>query len=89
MDQHAMGLLQVFAKACPRTLLRHDDWQRLYEFTLHVHRQRVVPTTRTVRDYLITQGCSLQKASWLSNQFGHFCALLRLYDGQKNKRDNS
>jgi len=87
MDMTARKLLEAFSVACPKTL-REEDWQRLYAFTLHVHRRHIVPTNRTVRDYLISQGCSLQKASWLSNQFHHLSDILKLYD-EKDHSESS
>jgi len=39
MDITAMQLLHDFAKACPRLSLDQEAWQRLYRFTLDVHRR--------------------------------------------------
>ena len=82
MDITAMQLLHDFAKACPRLSLDQDAWQRLYRFTLDVHRRGLNTHPRAIRDYLVKHGCSLQKASWVSGQYQHFTELLTLYDQQ-------
>jgi hypothetical protein len=82
MDEAAEKLLKHFAEACPTASLSSDDWRRLYRFTLDIHRRRLHTHHRTVRDYLLTHGCSPQKASWLSAQYHHFMELLALYDRQ-------
>jgi len=86
MDEKATQLLQAFVEACPRRFLRSDDWERLYAFTLYVHGQRLGPAVKTVRDYLMAHGCSLQKASWVSAEYKHFAELLTLYDQHKVSR---
>jgi hypothetical protein len=89
MDQHARALLQVFARACSNAVLQSDDWQKLYDLVLYVHQHRVVSPTRMVREYLVTQGCSLQKASFLSNQYDRLHTILRLYDEQRSRTAKS
>ena len=85
MDQAAEQLLKQFAQVCRTGTLHSEDWQRLYAFTLHVHRRHLNTHHRTVRDYLIMQGCSLQKASWVSGQYLRFAELLGFYDRQRGK----
>ena len=83
MDKTAIQLLHDFAKvACSRVSLKEDDWQRLYCFTLDVHRRGLNTHPRAIRDYLVKHGCSLQKASWVSGHYQHFTELLTLYDQQ-------
>ncbi len=79
----ALQLLHDFAKRGPQSPTDQDAWQQLYAFTLDVHRRGVKMKSRMVREYLISHGCSLQKASWLSGQYQHFMELLSLYDHQK------
>ena len=85
MDKTAMQLLHDFAKASSRLSLDQDAWQRLYRFTLDVHRRGLNTHPRAIRDYLVKHGCSLQKASWVSGQYLRFAELLALYDTQRGK----
>jgi hypothetical protein len=82
MDITAMQLLHDFARACPRVSFDEDAWQHLYRFTLDNHRRALSIDKRTVRDYLVKHGCSLQKASWVCSHYQHFTELLTLYDQQ-------
>jgi len=63
--------------------LEQDDWQRLYRFTLDVHRRRLNTHPRAIRDYLVNHGCSRQKASWVSGHNLRFAELLGFYDRQR------
>ena len=83
MDQAAETLLKHFVQVCHNVTLSPEDWRRLYRFTLDNHRRSLNTDHRTVREYLVKQGCSLQKASWLSAQYQHFTELLTLYDQQR------
>ncbi len=83
MEKKAQQLLKDFAAVCSAVTLRPDDWPRFYALTVHVHRHHLHIDPRTVRDYLVNQGCSLQKASWLSAQYQHFLELLAWYDQHK------
>jgi hypothetical protein len=83
MDEHVTKLLTGFAHVCTTATLEPDDWQRLYEVVLDAHERRVVPAPHIVKDFMIAQGCSHQKAGFLSNQYEHFCNILRLYDERK------
>jgi hypothetical protein len=80
MDEAAKYLLNQFAQVCLNPMLCPEDWQRLYRFTIDNHRRGLSIDQRTVRDYLVKHGCSLQKSSWLSAQYHHFSQLLSLYD---------
>lgn len=86
MDETATQLLKIVADAGSNRTMQPIDWQHLYAYTLYVHRQDQTVHARTVRDALITQGCSQQKAAWLSTQYHHFAELLALYDHQKNTK---
>ena len=83
MDEHMTTLLTAFAHVCTTGTLEPDDWQRLYEVVLDAHERRVVPAPHLVKEFMIAQGCSSQKAGFLSNQYEHFSNLLRLYDERR------
>ena len=88
MDKATIELLHDFATmACPRVSLEQDDWQRLYHFTLDVHRRGVNMHPRAIRDYLVNYGCSLQKASWVSGHYLRFAELLGFYDRQRGSAE--
>jgi len=80
MDYLATRLLRTFAEACATRTLEAEDWARLYELTLHIHRRNLKTPHRTIRDHLIHHGWSLRKATWLSIEYRHFSELLALYD---------
>jgi len=84
MDQAAEKLLKHFVQVCHNVTLCPEDWRRLYRFTLDNHRRGLNTDHRMVREYLVKEGCSLQKASWLSAQYHHFIQLLSLYDHEKS-----
>ena len=83
MDEAAERLLKQFAQTCHNVTLCPDDWRHLYHFTLDNHRRGLNTDQRTVRDYLLKHGCSLQKSSWLGAQYQRFITLLSLYDHEK------
>ncbi|WP_447603039.1 hypothetical protein [Nitrospira sp. Nam80] len=82
MDHTAQDMLAAFADTCPRPTLGEDDWERLYYLALYLHRRGLNTEHRTIRNYLIERGCSMQKASWISAQYRHFRRLLALYDAE-------
>jgi hypothetical protein len=86
MDEKATKLLEAFAEVCRRQEgpPRPEHWQHLYDFTLYVHRRGLHPTARTVRDYLVAHGCSVQKANWVGGEYKRFAELLALYDQQRS-----
>jgi hypothetical protein len=84
LDPHLEILLQEFTRVCPETGLKQEDWRGLYEICLFAQEHDVAPTDRTIRDYLVSHGCSLQKATFLSNQYGHLINILKLRDERKN-----
>jgi len=86
MDQEAAQLLEIVANVCAKSTMRPIDWQHLYAFTLYVHGKGLTVHAPIVREALIAQGCSRQKAGWLSTQYHHFAGLLALYDHRKSTK---
>ncbi len=84
LDQTGALLLQRFAQGCSTVTFCAGDWQRLYHLTLDMHRYGLKTHPHTMRDYLTSRGCSLQKASWVSAHYQHFSELLSLYDQLKS-----
>ena len=85
LDPHLEILLHEFVRLCPEdAALEQDNWTGLYEICLFVHELEVMPPAWTIRDYLVTHGCSLRKATFVSHQYGHFLHLLKLRDQRKN-----
>jgi hypothetical protein len=82
MDNIAARMLRAFAQPCATRTLEAEDWARLYELTLHIHRRNLKTAHRTIRDDLIHHGWPLRKATWLSMEYHHFAELLTLYDEQ-------
>ena len=80
MDGHLQLLLRDFSSLCREESMQEDDWQRLYQICLCAHQVADVPPPWAIRDYLVTKGCSLQKASFLSHQYQHLTTVLKLYD---------
>ena len=84
LDPHLEILLHEFVRLCPEdAALEQDNWTGLYEICLFVHELEVMPPAWTIRDYLVTHGCSLRKATFVSHQYGHFLHLLKLRDQRK------
>ena len=84
INPHLEILLQEFVRLCPEdAALEQDHWTGLYEICLFVHEQEVMPPVWTIRDYFVTHGCSLRKATFLSHQYGHFLHILKLKDQRK------
>ena len=86
MDKHIKTLLQELARTCPASELQGEDWHKLYEIALYGHLNDIVLTSRIVRTFLHDQGCSLQKAAFLSHQVDHLKTVLTLYDERRNER---
>jgi hypothetical protein len=83
MDKHADKLLKAFAVVCQKQgAPSSEHWDRLSAFTLYVHGRALAIDALLVREYLVRQGCSFQKANWASGEYRHFIELLRLYDTQ-------
>jgi hypothetical protein len=85
LDPHLEILLHEFTRVCPESALKQEDWAGLYEICLYAHEQDVAPPASSIKDYLITHRCSLQKATFLSHQYGHLINILKLRDQRKNQ----
>ncbi len=85
MDHAFEILLHEFARVCPESAPQQDDWRGLYEICLYAHEQDVAPLAWTIRDYLVTHGCSLQKATFWSHQYGHLLTILNMRDQRKKE----
>jgi hypothetical protein len=83
MDGHLQMLLRDFSSLWPQESMQEDDWQRLYQICLYAHQVGDVPPPWTVRDYLVTKGCSLQKANLASQHYGHLTMILKLHDQRR------
>ena len=84
VDPHLEILLEEFVRVCPEDApLEQDHWKGLYEICLFVHEQELMPPAWTIRDYFVTHGCSLRKATFLSHQYGHFLNILKLRDQRR------
>ncbi len=85
LDAHLEILLQEFTRACSDTALQQEDWRGLYEICLYAHDQDVAPPVSSIRDYLVTRSCSLQKAAFSSQQYGHLINILTLRDQRQTQ----
>jgi hypothetical protein len=85
MDEKASEMLAGLAELCRKPALKSPDWDRLYQFAVHVHRHHLHFAARTFRDYLVGHGCSLQKASSLSMQYQHLIKVLHVYDSKEHR----
>jgi hypothetical protein len=83
MDERALTLLNELASACRQTKLTPDSWGHLHQFTLYIHLQQLQTHPDSIRSLLILRGCSIQKATWILQQYQQGLALLRLYDAKK------
>jgi len=85
LDPHLEILLQEFTRVCPEAGLKQEDWRALYEICLFAQEHDIAPPARTLRDYLFSHGCSLPKATFLSNQYGHLVNILNLRDERQHR----
>ena len=77
-------LLDLFADtAVIKRVLHSEDWQRLYDFTIHVHVRHLPISSWNVVTYLVAHDFSHEAASRISAEFERFIALLTRYDAQK------
>ncbi len=83
MDKHVQRLLQDLARTCPASDLQQKDWEEMYEICLYAHLNAIVLTPRSLRVFLHEQGCSVQKAAFLSHQVEHLTRILSLYDERR------
>jgi hypothetical protein len=83
MDERALTLLNELASACSQTKLTPESWVHLHQFILYIHLEQLQTHPDSIRSLLILRGCSIQKASWVLQQYTQGLALLRLYDAHK------
>ena len=83
MEKTAELLLDLFAEAANKTVLHAEDWQRLYDFTIHVHLRHLPISSWNVSNHLLARDFSQEAASQLSREFDRFLELLNRYDAQK------
>lgn len=86
MDTRLAELLDDLVTSCETVSLREEDWQKVYAVSLCAHAQGGVPDIQRMKWYLISKGCSKQKAGFLGRQFQNLCTVLRMYDEQKRQR---
>ena len=83
MEQAAALLLDRFAhSAVSKSVLYSEDWQRLYDFTIHVHVRHLPISGWNVVTYLLAHDFSYEAASRISAEFERFLELLIRYDAQ-------
>jgi hypothetical protein len=84
IDPHLEILLQEFVRLSPEDApLEQDTWTGLYEICLFAYEQEMMPPAWTIRDYFVTHGCSLRKATFLSPACrGAFTPALPIFFGE-------
>jgi hypothetical protein len=85
MDERALTLLNNLASAC-KTKLTPESWVHLHQFILYIHLQQLQTHPDSIRSLLILRGCSVQKASWILQQYQQGLSLLQLYDAKKQEQ---
>ena len=85
MEKTAELLLDLFADtaAANKYVLHSENWQRLYDFTIHVYLRHLPISSWNVVTHLLTHDFSHEAASRISAEFERFIALLTRYDAQK------
>lgn len=84
MHSQVAAVLEHLVKVCQTVTLNQNDWEQLYEVALCIHAHDGVDPV-TIKRYLMEQGCSLQKAGFLSRQVLHLCTVLDMYDERRNQ----
>jgi hypothetical protein len=79
MDETAARLLDTFAKA-PKDSPSRQDWPRLYEFIIYVHRHRLSASINDVTLHLLDNGFTMEEARRVVLVFIHGTELLLQYD---------
>ena len=82
MDAHVERLLSHVAAEDLREGFSARNRERLYYIAAFAWSQNVVQTQEEVTATLLTFGCSLKKATTLSQQFSHLCGIIRSGDQQ-------
>ena len=83
MDGHLQALLRDFSKVCTHESMQEDDWQRLYQISLYAYAVGTPPAS-TIKAFLVKNGCSMQKANFVSHQYHHLTTILRLHDTSRS-----
>ena len=85
MEKTAELLLDLFAHsaAANKYVLHSENWQRLYDFTIHVYLRHLPISSWHVVTYLLAHDFPHEAASRLSAEFERFLELLHRYDAQK------
>ena len=84
MQSQVMSVLGKLSNVCQSESLNQSDWEQLYEVALCVHAHGPVKP-EAIKSYLIKQGCSIQKAGFVSRQVLHLCTVLEMYDERRHK----
>ncbi len=84
MHSQVAAVLGNLAKVCQTASLNQHDWEKLYEVALCVHAHGGADPG-TIKRYLMEQGCSIQKAGFLSRQVLHLCTVLEMYDERRSQ----
>ena len=82
MDAHVERLLARVAAEDSGEDFTARNRERLYHIAAFACSQNVVPTQEEVTATLLTFGCSLKKATTLSQQFSHLCGIIQSGDQQ-------
>ena len=88
MDAHVERLLSHVAAEDLGDDLTAGNRERLYHIAAFACSQNVVPTQEEVTTTLLTFGCSLKKATTLSQQFNDFCGIIQSGDQQRGVKDS-
>ena len=87
MDDYARSLLEQFAKAANLSngvaSLHPLDWDRFYEFIIHVYMRRLPIGGEDVISALFGYGVTSETASRLGGWFDRARKLLQLYDQRR------
>jgi hypothetical protein len=83
MDEHVERLLARVAADDSGEDFNAEAWERLYHIAAFASSQDVIPSQEEVKTHLLMFGCSLEKATVLSQQFSHLCAILKSGDRQR------
>jgi hypothetical protein len=85
MHAQVEAQLKVVANLCPTVFLEDKEWETLYRVSLTIHTHGGLQDHKVVKRFLLDNGCSLQKAGFLSRQILHLCTVLKMYDEQRNQ----
>jgi len=81
MDTHTLERFQQFANAANKDILHPLDWQRFFDFIIHVHRTVQPPVQEgELRDALTALRFPARNVDHLVSVYTHGVDLLRRYD---------